>query len=33
MAVLIAAISALATALFALLGAWAGRRTQAWRRP
>jgi iron(III) transport system permease protein len=33
MAVLIAAISALATALFALLGVWVGRRTQAWRRP
>jgi len=32
MAVLIAAISALATGLFALLGAWVGRRTQAWRR-
>lgn len=32
MAVLIAAISALATGVFALLGAWVGRRTQAWRR-
>jgi iron(III) transport system permease protein len=31
MAVLIAAISATATGLFALLGWWAGRRTQAWR--
>jgi iron(III) transport system permease protein len=30
MAVLIAAISATATGLFALLGWWAGRRTQAW---
>jgi len=32
MAVLIAAISATATGLFALLGGWAGRKTQAWRR-
>jgi len=32
MAVLIAAISATATGLFALLGWWAGRRSQAWRR-
>ena len=33
MAVLIAAASALATALFMLLGWWIDRRTQAWKRP
>ena len=33
MAVLIAVASAIATALFTLLGWWIDRRTQAWKRP
>ena len=33
MAVLIAAASTVATLLFMWLGAWVGRRTQAWKRP
>ena len=31
MAVLIAIVSGIATALFMLLGRWTDRRTQAWR--
>ena len=31
--VLITAASTVATLLFMALGAWVGRRTQAWRRP
>jgi iron(III) transport system permease protein len=33
MAVLIAAASTIATLLFMALGAWVGRRTQAWKKP
>jgi iron(III) transport system permease protein len=33
MAVLIAAANTVATLLFMALGAWVGKRTQAWKKP